>query len=88
MEQELQSKDGAMEITQRHALDEGTVAKLAGCVVPQDLVWYVGAYNRVTMAAATHRFGHDIFKETAAEAAKNSGASLPMPFVRLNSGQL
>ena len=61
---------------------------VAGCVVSQDLVWYVGAYNRVTMAAATHRFGHDIFKETADEAAKNSGASLPTPFVRLNSGQL
>ena len=33
------------------------------------------------MAAATHRFGHDIFKETADEAAKNSGASLPTPIV-------
>jgi hypothetical protein len=46
-------------------------------MVSQDLVWYVGAYNRVSMAAATHRFGHDIFKETADEAAKNFRASLP-----------
>jgi hypothetical protein len=45
---------------------------VAGCMVSQDLVWYVGAYNRVSMSAARHRFGHDIFKETIDEAAKTS----------------
>ena len=52
---------------------------VAGCLVSQDLVWYVDAYNHVSTAAAGRRFGHDIFKETADEAAKNSRASLAVP---------
>jgi hypothetical protein len=44
---------------------------VAGCIVSQSLVSYVGAYDDVSSAAAIHKFGHDVFKESAAEARTN-----------------
>jgi hypothetical protein len=41
---------------------------VAGCVVSQSLVSYVGAYDDESTAAAIQKFGHDVFQETAAEA--------------------
>jgi len=44
---------------------------VAGCIVSQSLVSYVGAYDDVSSADAIHKFGHDVFKESAAEARTN-----------------
>jgi hypothetical protein len=39
------------------------VHAVAGCVVSQSLISYVGNYNRVSTAATNRRYGHDVFKE-------------------------
>jgi len=44
------------------------VNTVAGCVVTQDLVWYVGGYNSVARPRIVARHGKDIFAECAAEA--------------------
>jgi hypothetical protein len=41
---------------------------VALCIVSNDLVVYADSYNRVSMAAANRKFGHDVFKECAEEA--------------------
>jgi hypothetical protein len=43
---------------------------VAGCVVSEDLVSYVAAYDLVVAEATSRKFGHDVFKECAAEADK------------------
>lgn len=42
----------------------------AGCVVSEELVWYVQGYNSVSKPRITARFGKDIFAECAADAKK------------------
>jgi hypothetical protein len=44
---------------------------VAGCIVSQGLIWYVDAYDEVSAAAATRKYGHDIFEECEKEARKN-----------------
>jgi hypothetical protein len=44
---------------------------VAGCIVSESLVNYVGAYDRYVTAAANQKFGHDIFKESSEEAERN-----------------
>jgi hypothetical protein len=41
---------------------------VAGCVVTQDLVWYVDGYNAVARPGIVARHGKDIFAECAEEA--------------------
>ena len=41
---------------------------VAGCVVTQDLVWYVDGYNSISEPRIRKRFGKDIFAECAADA--------------------
>ncbi|MDB5306327.1 MAG: hypothetical protein JWO38_529 [Gemmataceae bacterium] len=54
----------------RLVLDRYGVAvnSVAGCVVTQDLVWYVDGYNVVSKSRIQARFGKDIFAECAEEA--------------------
>jgi hypothetical protein len=44
---------------------------VAGCIVTKPLLAYVDGYNTVSMAAAGHKFGYDVFRETMIEASKN-----------------
>jgi len=44
------------------------VNAVAGCVVTQDLVWYVDGYNSVAEPRIRARHGKDIFAECAEEA--------------------
>jgi hypothetical protein len=44
------------------------VHAVAGCVVTEDLVWYVRGYNSVSRPRIQARFGKDIFAECAEEA--------------------
>ena len=46
------------------------VEKIAGCVDSTSLVFYADAYNRVSVAAANRKFGHDVFKECSDEGVK------------------
>lgn len=41
---------------------------VAGCIVSQQLVDYVDAYDEVSMSAAQRKFGLDIFKKASTEA--------------------
>ena len=41
---------------------------VAGCIVSDSLVDYVDAYDKVSIAAANSKFGHNVNKETAEEA--------------------
>src|ERR1039457_2587750 len=41
---------------------------VAGCVVSPQLLAYTVGYNLVSMAAANHRFGPDIFRESETDA--------------------
>jgi hypothetical protein len=41
---------------------------VAGCVVSEDLCWYVSGYNSVSRRLANERYGKDIFAECAADA--------------------
>src|SRR3954471_15438201 len=45
-----------------------TVRGMAGCVVSEDLVWYVRGYNEVSAPRLNGRFGKDILAECAADA--------------------
>lgn len=51
-------------LRQRYGVEYDAVA---GCTVSKDLVDYVDAYDEVSTAAISRRFGHDIFKEVADE---------------------
>jgi hypothetical protein len=44
---------------------------VAGCVVSESLIAYVGAYNAVSTAAANRRFGHDVFRQCEEDARRN-----------------
>jgi hypothetical protein len=44
---------------------------VAGCVVTEPLLAYVDGYNEVSTKAANQKFGHDVFQESMAEAARN-----------------
>jgi hypothetical protein len=52
-------------LRERYGIRFRTVAL---CTVTNDLVAYADSYNRVSMAAANRKFGHDVFKECAEEA--------------------
>lgn len=51
--------------------------RVAGCVVSQELVWYVHGYNFVAKSRVNARFAKDVFAECAddAESATESVAS-------------
>jgi hypothetical protein len=44
------------------------IKAVAGCVVDEELVWYVDGYNSVSYPRIRARFGKDIFAECRAEA--------------------
>jgi hypothetical protein len=58
-------------LRQRYGVEERMVA---GCIVSESLLAYTDGYNRLSMGAANRKFGHDIFKETMADAIKNRRA--------------
>jgi len=47
------------------------VKAVAGCVVSSQLTSYVDSYDRVSVAAASRKSGHDIFEECEKEAERN-----------------
>lgn len=53
------------------------VHPVAGCVVTESLVWYVGGYNSVAAALIQAKFGKDIFAECAGEARAAWAAAHP-----------
>ncbi|EEF59911.1 hypothetical protein [Pedosphaera parvula] len=59
--------DYARLLRERYGIEHHTVA---GCVVSDSLVSYVGAYNSVTKTAAQRKFGRDVFAECAVDARK------------------
>lgn len=44
------------------------VNPVAGCIVTQDLVWYVDGYNSISLPRIRARFAKDIFAECVADA--------------------
>ena len=58
-------------LRERYGIEERMVA---GCIVSKSLLAYAEGYNTMSMAAANRKFGHDIFKETAADAIKSMNA--------------
>jgi hypothetical protein len=48
---------------------------VAGCIVSESLSSYVHAYNALSEAASTRKFGHNVFKECADEASKGWNGS-------------
>jgi hypothetical protein len=52
-------------LSSRYGVESRTVA---GCVVTEDLHWYVSGYNSVSCRLANERYGKDIFAECAADA--------------------
>lgn len=57
-------------LRERHGIH---VQAVAGCVVSEHLIEYVGSYNHQVEEAAAKRFGHDVFKECATDAQENWG---------------
>jgi len=57
-------------LQQRYGIEERVVA---GCIVSQSLVSYANGYNAFSMAAANRKFGHDVFNEAVADAARSIG---------------
>jgi hypothetical protein len=51
---------------------------VAFCVVSESLRSYADAYDDVSSAAATRKFGHDVFKECWEEAQKTCERGAPM----------
>jgi hypothetical protein len=43
---------------------------VAGCIVSKDLVSYVDAYDEISASAVNHKFGRNVFEESAEEARK------------------
>ena len=68
------SWEAARLLSTRYAVETNRVA---GCVVSQDLVWYVRGYNSVARSRINARFGKDVFAECldAAESAPESETS-------------
>jgi hypothetical protein len=58
-------------LRQRYGIEEQAVA---GCMVSESLGAYVAWYNTLSMDAAKRKLGHDVFKETVADAIKSMGA--------------
>jgi hypothetical protein len=52
-------------LRERYGIENRVVA---GCIVSPPLLAYTEGYNRVSMAAANRKFGHDVFKESVADA--------------------
>jgi hypothetical protein len=52
-------------LRERYGIENRVVA---GCIVSPTLLAYTEGYNRVSMAAANRKFGHDVFKESVADA--------------------
>src|ERR1039458_9994430 len=52
-------------LRERYGIEDRVVA---GCIVSPPLLAYTEGYNRVSMAAANRKFGHDVFKESVADA--------------------
>jgi len=52
-------------LQERYGIEQRVVA---GCMVSPSLLAYTEGYNRVSMAAANRKFGHDVFKESVADA--------------------
>ena len=65
-------------LRQRYGIEERMAA---GCIVSESLLAYAEGYNRLSMDAANRKFGHDIFKETMADAIKSMNPR-PAPAVR------
>ncbi len=55
-------------LRERYGIEERVVA---GCIVSTSLLAYAKGYNSVSADAANRKFGHDIFKETEADAIKS-----------------
>jgi hypothetical protein len=55
-----------------HLLREryGIKVNIAGCTISSSIASYSDAYNALAMTLAVHKFGHDIFIESADEARK------------------
>jgi len=58
-------------LQQRYGIEERMVA---GCSVSESLLAYAVGYNTVSVRAANRKFGHDIFKETMADAIQSINA--------------
>ena len=55
-------------LKERYGIELETVA---GCIVSQSLLSYVHCYNKISVAAANRKFGHDVFEECWEDANKN-----------------
>ena len=55
-------------LRERHGIEDRVVA---GCIVSRSLSAYVEGYNGVSMRAANHKFGHDVFRESAVDASRH-----------------
>jgi hypothetical protein len=59
---------------------------VAGCVVDDQLVWYVGGYNSVSCRLIEQKHGRNIFQECQALAAKKWRDEHPEEFKRFFGG--
>jgi hypothetical protein len=59
--------ESARILRSRYGIEERVVA---GCTVSPPLLAYTEGYNRASMAAANRKFGHDVFRESVADAIK------------------
>ena len=65
---QAESRPEAALLRERYGIEDRAVA---GCTVTKPLLEYVDGYNIVSMAAASRKFGHDVFREAMMDASKN-----------------
>jgi len=61
--------------------------QVALCIVSHSLVSYVDAYDEVSSTAIGHKFGHDVLKESWAEATKSWQEKHPAELQNVSRGE-
>lgn len=55
-------------LRERYGIEDRAIA---GCIVDQPLLDFIGGYDGISMPAVDAKFGHDVFKEVMLEASNN-----------------